>query len=534
MNSRMLKARPRLVPKEDYQPANANLWIDDKESDITSVSSASSEDSGDSMDDSTMTDDMDHTENPDDDDYEDEDNEDDEDDEDDDEDDNESRMEQTLEPNPTEITKESCTPMSEVTPLFKAIDGEEWDSVLSFLETGSWGWKWSSLCAQLYQVSEKSADEQVRTWVTANKKDSNKQIRRLPLHAAISKGASFKIIEALIMHYSKGARNPDSEGNYPLHLAFEKCADIETLTFLTKEFPQAVHIQNEMGKVPTECGSANGLAEFMQLGVNATKTYVEDELTKEKGNLEEDRKQLLEVTKELMNLKKIVAERERNMTKDNFLYQKQHLNTAISQLSKLKTDLDKHEDNVLQTHLVAEKKRMDGVLGELHKTKGELEMIKSEKNQGGDASGEAGARQQMTPSAPTQQLQKKKKSKKSKKIASRVETDSKPKARLVGEADKGRDEPEATAIAAPASPRDATTGAGNWQETSMLTVDTSEQQEHGADEALQQDDSLLAMSPSSTKADGRSPTKKNKKNVAARFKKKMNWLKEKQLAAETE
>ena len=521
MKSRLMKGRPRLVPKEDYQAASVNLWIEDKESDITSVSSASTDDYEESEDDSTVSDDeMEHTVDLDDEDSEDED----EDEEDDDEDGDESAMEQTLEPSPTEITKESRAQFNEVTPLYQAIEGEEWDSVLAYLETGSWGWKWSSLCAQLYHVSEKSADDQVRTWVTANKKDSKTQIRRLPLHAAVAKEAPFKIIEALVMHYSKGAENPDSEGNYPLHLAFEKAADIETLTFLMKEFPEAIHIQNEVGKVPTECGSANGLATLVQLGVDATKAHVENELTKEKGNLEEDRKQLLEVTKELMNLKKIVAERERNMTKDNFLYQKQHLNSAISQLTKLKTDLDKHEDNVLQHHLVADKKRMDGVLGELQKTKGELEMIKSEKNQGIDAP--MAARQQLASSPPAQQPQKKKKSKKSKKTAPKVEKDSKP-APEEDEVVKERDQPEIE-DAVPVSPRDAPSSP--WNDASLLTVDTSEQHQYGLDES-RHGESLLA-SPDS-KADSLSP-KKMKKNVAARFKKKMSWRKEKQMAADNE
>ena len=531
----MMKGRPRLVPKEDYQAANVNLWVDDKESDITSVSSASSDESDvDSIESSMMSDDMeDHTVDRHDEDTLDEDD-------DDEEDDMESAMEQTLEPNPSEITKETRgAPVNEeeeeVTPLFKAIAGEEWDSVLAFLETGSWGWKWSSLCDQLYHVTEKSADEQVRTWVTINTSENSKtETRRLPLHAAVAKEAPFKIVEALIMHFAKGARNPDSQGNYALHLAFEKGLDIETITFLMQEFPEAVHIQNNLGKVPSECGSANGLAKLVQLGVDATKMHVENQLTKEKGNLEEDRKQLLEVTKELMNLKKIVAERERNMTKDNFLYQKQHLNSAISQLTKLKTDLDQHEDNVLQHHLEADKKRMDGVLGELQKTKGELEMIKSEKNQGGDAPVVRQQQYQM-PTTPVAQ-QKKKKSKKSKKNVPKTEKEGQKSPAVATPAPVGptnpdeemakeRDETENT-NAVPVSPRDAPI-INNWQSTSLLTVDTSEQQQESTMEPT-------LASPSSNKSEGRSP-KKMKKNVALRFKKKMSWRKEKQLlAAENE
>ena len=523
----MSKNRPRLVPKEHYQATNVNLWVDDKESDITSVSSASSEESdGETMESSTATEMEDQTIDR----QEEEESLDD----DDDDDDMESTVVQTLEHTPTDVTKESHgAPFSEeeedeeMTQLYKAITSEEWDSVLAYLESGSWGWKWSSLCDQLYHVKEKSVEEQVRTWVTTNKSELSKtEIRRLPLHAAVAKGAPFKVIEALIMHFSQGTQNPDSQGNYALHLAFERGLDIETVTFLLQDFPEAIHIQNNAGKVPAECGATNNaLAKLVQLAVDATKVHVENELTKEKGNLEEDRKQLLEVTKELMNLKKIVAERERNMTKDNFLYQKQHLNSAIAQLTKLKTDLDRHEGNVLQQHLVADKKRMDGVLGELQKTKGELEMIKSEKNHGGELS----AQQQQRPTTPVAG-QKKKTSRKSKKerqksVAVEPPTEREGPTGPNEAITKERDETENTQITS-SSQRDAAAGIHNWQSTSMLTMDTNEQPHYAMEASVN--------SPSSHKSEGRSP-KKMTRNVALRFKKKMNWRKEKQqLAADNE
>jgi len=527
MKTRLTKGRPRLVAKEGYRAASENPWVDEKESDITSISSHTntSDDSELSDEDSMMTDDMEHTIGHDETGVSDEDDEDDE-----TKYDNDSTMEQTVEPNLTPNEDSRTGSESDVSPLFSAIESEDWKSVLNFLETGSWGWKLSSLCAQLYQVNEKSVDEQVRTWVTTTKKDRTTEVCRLPIHAAIVKMAPFAIIEALVMHYANGVRHPDSEGNFPLHLAFGMSSSIQTLTFLMKEFRGALFITNEAGKLPTECGSANGLAEFLQIGIDGTKSHMEGELTKEKGNLEEDRKQLLEVTKELMNLKKIVAERERSMTKDNFLYQKQHLNTAISQLTKLKTDLDRHEGNVLQTHLVAEKQRMDGVLGELNKTKGELEMIKAGKNQGD-------APPSHQPTAASAPVQKKKKSKKSKKEATKVEKreatevqmklpprTSVPKNGVDNEVDP---EEEATIDAIlPNTPRDApVTNESTW-DASMLTVDTAEFQHYNMEEAHAHETSETATPSSKTSA--RSPTK-IKKKVAARFKKRMSWIgKEKQ------
>lgn len=521
MKTRLMKGRPRLVPPEGYQQSSSdvNMWIDEKESDITSVSSASSDDSEDSDDDSMMSDEEETGDHGDDTEEEEEEEEDD--------DEEESAMERTIDATPTEQTDErTVAKFNEVTPLFKAIIGEEWDSIVTFLETGSWGWKWSSLCAQLYQVSEKAAAAQVRTWVSATKKDERGDITRLPLHVAIAKAAPFKVIVLLVKIYSKGVKNPDSEGNYPLHLAFEKAATMEVMTYLMKEFPDAIHFKNHEGRLPAECGDANGISELMKLSIRSTKKLVEAELTKEKGNLEEDRKQLLEVTKELMNLKKIVAERERNMTKDNFLYQKQHLSSAISQLTKLKLDLDKHEDNVLKHHLVVEKKRMDGVLGELSKTKGELDKIKSEQNQtppNGESPVVISA-----PATPTGAVhQKKKKSKKTgnrKHVVTNHHTHTDDEEIAVNEDNmKHKDITETTSAPSP--------GIDMWSGHDSLTIETDFPQ----DPEESRDPQDGPSSPRSLLTDRTGGgTPRNLKTVAARFKKKMNWRKVERQAVEAE
>lgn len=514
MKTRLMKGRPRLVPPDDYRQASSmNLWIDDKESDITSVSSATSDDSIDSEEDESILsddeDEMEETGDPD--------GEETEEDDDDDDDENESAMAETLEPSPTEVTEEkNVAKYNEMTPLFKAIEGAEWDSVVTFLETGSWGWKWSSLCAQLYQVSEKAAPQQVRTWVSAKKKDAKVAVCRLPLHAALANAAPSKVVQVLMKSYSKGAKNPDSEGNYPLHLAFEKAAGIDTMTMLMKEYPEAIHVKNQEGKLPTECGAARGISELVQLCIGATKKDVETDLTKEKGNLEEDRKQLLEVTKELMNLKKIVAERERNMTKENFLYQKQHLNSAISQLTKLKLDLDKHEDNVLKHHLVAEQKRMDGVLGELNKTKGELDKIKSEQNLATPVieSPVVNASNSLT-------QQKKKKSKKPKKIVTNHHA-------YPEEEDMDNESPtKYKEMMEPSSPPGSSVWSG--QDDSLLTL---EPDQPDPEESRDPHEGSPTGRSINEKSSSQSPRKL--KNVAARFKKHMNWRKSEKQMPETE
>jgi hypothetical protein len=499
----MKKGRPRLVPPKNYQESNVDPWLDDKESDITSVSSGTTDETPDSGDEESISeDDADGQED---------DDTDDDDDDDDDEDENGSRMERTLDQSPSEQSEVTKIVINETTPLFKAIEGEEWDSVVAFLQTGSWGWKWSSLCAQLYQVEEKPAAKQVRTWVVSAKEGKG-EIRRLPLHAAIAHGAPIAVVDLLVKSYDKAVKNPDSEGNYPLHLAFQTGASMDTLVMLMKGFPEAVHMKNGEEKLPTESGAAKNLCELLQLSIGATKTHMEVELTKEKGNLEEDRKQLLEVTKELMNLKKMVAERERNMTKDNFLYQKQHLSSAISQLTRLKTDLDQHEESVLKHHLVAEKKRMDGVLGELNKTKGELDKIKSEQHltpTEGDIS-QPMPSNLASSSMPTPP--KKKRPKKSKIVTNRHAYLSEEEAEREG-TEKHDFLVEATS--------GAVDEAGTWDDP--LIIDTTH---------LEMGDSAIGTPKSYDRSGSQSPRKL--KNVAARFKKKMNWRKLEKQTPETE
>lgn len=557
MKSRLLKGRPRLVPPKDYEASTTdNLWVEEKDSDITSISSRSSSSSEEFDDDSLVTEeeveDAYHEE---------------------DSDDEYSRMERTVDMSPTEQTEKteddeddrSIAQYNEVTPLFKAIDAEDWDNIITFLETGSWGWKISSLCAHFYNTSEKAAASQARTWVSARKKDVEGEITRLPLHAAIVKGAPYKVIDTLVRSYSKAVKSPDSDGNYPLHLAFSRGLDIQTTIMLVKEFEEAINIKNKRGLFPAECGNGRGVNELVRLCIDATKNHAESELTKEKGSLEEDRKQLLEVTKELMHLKKVVAERERNMTKENFLYQKQNLSSAISQLTKLKNDLDKHEDKVLKHHLAAEKKRMEGVLGELKKTKGELEMVKAEKGQsesGSDLGGdEVPADQMPTPPAQLPVKEKKKRSKKSKKPSSKDKAQAKEpceaEAQPSTEPSKSEQEPEKGNIAPKAvaeekhqqneqesatkakelvSEASSTPGAkesftdtGSRQESMNVSgIDTAplDDSRDPHDGAFMPEQSPSTVSGHDKLHGAQSP--KKLKNVAARFKKKMHWRKEKQ------
>lgn len=545
MKSRFMKSRPRLVPPENYQPSPADPWVEEKESDLTSMSSASvSSSEGSDDDESTlMTEELEGMEDP----YDEEDSDEDE--------DNYSTLEEhTIDLRPTDHSDDNTSDdeeendmvhakYNEVTPLVKAIEKQDWEGIITFLETGSWGWKWSSLCAHLYSVSEKAAASQVRTWVTS-KSNQNVEVSRLPLHTAIVRGAPYRVIELLIKCYPMAAKNPDSEGNYPLHLAFVRGVNVETTTLIMKQFQQAINIKNKRGLYPAECGNGRGVNELLQLCINATKSHVEHGLTKEKGDLEEDRKQLLEVTKELMHLKKVVAERERNMTKENFLYQKQHFSSAISQLTKLKTDLDKHEDNVLKHHLVAEKKRMEGVLGELQKTKGELAMVKADKKtfplENGVPSSPIAAQ---APSPENQSDPKKRKSKKSKRAKGALQKSEEPNQgepnaikqpqSIISNPEDNDSKNDVSGktreiIESSATQKEDIKGTRSVQEfnTNISAIQTMEDPRDATDST-----GAPVHGPSPNNAAGQerlsgAQSPKKLKNVAARFKKKMNWRKE--------
>lgn len=140
----------------------------------------------------------------------------------------------------------------EVTPLFKAIEQEDWKSVLIFLTTGRWSN--SSLSSSYMHMTALPADSQVRTWVKCNggKKGENSW-RQLPIHAAISYQAPLPVIQKLVENYHEGLRCKDDTGNLPLHLAFGFGCPDPVVAFLIKEFPQALSIRGLQKRKPVDC-----------------------------------------------------------------------------------------------------------------------------------------------------------------------------------------------------------------------------------------------------------------------------------------
>ena len=112
------------------------------------------------------------------------------------------------------------------TPLFEALEQNDWGNVLFFLRAGKF--------MQGSQLkNEKTMDKpetQVRTWVYCHDEAGEMMWRQLPLHAAICLGAPLVVIQRIAELYPDALACPDSYGNLPLNLA-AKLHGTESYTF---------------------------------------------------------------------------------------------------------------------------------------------------------------------------------------------------------------------------------------------------------------------------------------------------------------
>jgi len=139
----------------------------------------------------------------------------------------------------------------EVTPLFRAIELEDWKGILLFLTTGRWS---SSLLTSTYtHLQDPSAERQARTWIKCRDKEGDTQWRQLPLHAAISYMAPLPIVQKILGLHHDAVRSADDTGNLPLHLAFGFGSPDNVVAYLIKEYPQALYIKGLQNRRPLDC-----------------------------------------------------------------------------------------------------------------------------------------------------------------------------------------------------------------------------------------------------------------------------------------
>jgi hypothetical protein len=143
------------------------------------------------------------------------------------------------------------TDYRKVTPLFQAIEKENWQLVLRFLTSGRWS---DSLFESSNKYLQSPAKEiQVKTWVTCYDRKGKAEWSQLPLHAAISYLAPFVVLQKLVQLYPKGIQCTDKEGMLPIHLAFGFGASDQALYLLLEPFPSSMSIKGLGGRLPHEC-----------------------------------------------------------------------------------------------------------------------------------------------------------------------------------------------------------------------------------------------------------------------------------------
>ena len=153
--------------------------------------------------------------------------------------------------NSTDNSEVLNTDYRKVTPLFRNIERENWEGILTFLATGKWSN--SMLSSSSAHLRCPAPEIQVKTWVTAYDRAGNAVWSQLPLHAAISYLAPYVVVQKLVETYPKAIHCTDNEGMLPIHLAFGFGAPDNILALLLDPFPASVNEKGLGGRFPYEC-----------------------------------------------------------------------------------------------------------------------------------------------------------------------------------------------------------------------------------------------------------------------------------------
>lgn len=169
-----------------------------------------------------------------------------------------------------------------VTPLFRAIEKENWEGIILFLTQGKWS---SSLfTSSQSHMDSPSADIQAKTWVTCYDRKGNAEWSQLPLHAAISYLAPLAVVQNLVKLYPQAIQCTDNEGMLPIHLAFGFGATDALLAFLTEPFPSSMSVRGIGDRLPYECcelGPNKARGSIYKMATNQAKQHGRDQVEKE-------------------------------------------------------------------------------------------------------------------------------------------------------------------------------------------------------------------------------------------------------------
>ena len=149
-----------------------------------------------------------------------------------------------------ESQSRSIVPYARCTPLFRAIEVQDWEGVLLFLNTAKWSNSmWNS---SVDHLKSPAPHIQCKTWVASYKKGKEEWCQ-LPIHAAISYGAPSVVIQKLVEMYPASIQARDGEGMLPIHLAFGFGSSDTILGFLLRSWPASVNETGPNGRLPHEC-----------------------------------------------------------------------------------------------------------------------------------------------------------------------------------------------------------------------------------------------------------------------------------------
>lgn len=137
------------------------------------------------------------------------------------------------------------------TPLFKAIEKQQWESVLMFLSTA----KWSNgfFVSSTDHLKNPTPSIQCQTWITSYNRAKQIEWSQLPIHAAISYTAPAVVIQKLVDIYPDCLKEFDHEGMLPVHLAFGFALPDAVLSLLLKRYPESAQSRGPGGRLPHQC-----------------------------------------------------------------------------------------------------------------------------------------------------------------------------------------------------------------------------------------------------------------------------------------
>lgn len=122
---------------------------------------------------------------------------------------------------------------------------------------------------------------------------------RLPLHYALSNGASQSVVQLLLQTHPQAAQGVDNRGWTPLHVACSTGASLSIIQSLIQLYPEAVILHTKKGSTPVNClpKDVPDRQKIKQLIKNAReefdKTFVDPLNTNRKTLLEDNHDVLL-------------------------------------------------------------------------------------------------------------------------------------------------------------------------------------------------------------------------------------------------